>query len=84
MKIRANIALSESGFIFNPNTGESFTLNPTGQLMFTMIRDGQDFAKVREYFLRHYEVDDSIFEKDFEDFIHLMTTYQMTEADEQA
>jgi hypothetical protein len=84
MKIRANIALSESGFVFNPNTGESFTLNPTGQHMFAMIREGQDFAKIREYFLEQYEVDESIFEKDFEDFIHLMTTYQMTETDGQA
>jgi hypothetical protein len=84
MKIKTNIALSESGFIFNPNTGESFSLNPSGQLLFTMIREGKDFAKIREYFLKHYEVDDSIFEKDFEDFTHLMNAYQMTEPDEQA
>lgn len=83
MKIKANIALSESGFIFNPNTGESFTLNPTGMLMFTMIREGQDFAHIQDYFLTHYAVDESIFEKDFEDFLHLMNTYQMTEPDDQ-
>jgi hypothetical protein len=29
-------------------------------------------------------VDESIFEKDFEDFMHLMDTYQMTDPDEQA
>jgi hypothetical protein len=84
MKIKTNIALSESGFIFNPNTGESFSLNPTGLIMFTMMREGKDFSKIREYFLKHYEVDESIFEKDFEDFMHLMNTYQMTEPDEQA
>ena len=83
MKIRSNIALSESGFIFNPNTGESFTLNPTGQMMFTMIRDGHDQSEIRDYFLENYHVDESIFEKDYEDFIHLMNTYQMVEPDEQ-
>lgn len=84
MKIRTNIALSESGFIFNPNTGESFSLNPSGQLLFRMIREGQEYAKIREYFLKHFEVDDSIFEKDFEDFTHLLHTHQMIETDDQA
>ena len=84
MKIKSNIALSESGFIFNPNTGESFTLNPTGQVLFEMIREGKEYSDIREYFLDIYETEESIFEKDFEDFIHMMTSYQMMEPDEQA
>jgi len=84
MKIRNNIALSESGFIFNPNTGESFTLNPTGQQLFGLIRDGKDYKAIRKYFLDNYDTEDSIFEKDFEDFMHMMTSYQMMETDEQA
>ena len=84
MKIKSNIALSESGFIFNPNTGESFTLNPTGQQLFVMIREGMEYDAIRDYFMEHFETEESIFEKDFEDFIHMMTSYQMMEADEQA
>jgi hypothetical protein len=84
MKIRNNIALSESGFIFNPNTGESFTLNPTGQQLFGLIRDGKDYKAIRKYFFDNYDTEDSIFEKDFEDFLHMMTSYQMMETDEQA
>jgi hypothetical protein len=84
MKIKNNIALSESGFIFNPNTGESFTLNPTGQQLFGLIRDGKDYQAIRKYFLDNYDTEDSIFEKDFEDFLHMMTSYQMMETDEQA
>ena len=84
MKIKSNIALSESGFIFNPNTGESFTLNPTGQQLFDLVREGKDYSDILEYFLENYETEESIFEKDFEDFIHMMTSYQMMETDEQA
>jgi hypothetical protein len=84
MKMKSNIALSESGFIFNPNTGESFTLNPVGQELFEMIRDGNDFTTIRKKFLDIYEVEESIFEKDYEDFVHLLHTYQMMEPDEQA
>jgi hypothetical protein len=84
MKIRNNIALSESGFIFNPNTGESFTLNPTGQQLFGLIRDGKDYKAIRKFFLEKFDTEDSIFEKDFEDFMHMMTSYQMMEPDEEA
>lgn len=84
MNIKNNIALSESGFIFNPNTGESFTLNPTGQQLFSLIRDGKDYKAIRKYFLDKYDTEDSIFEKDFEDFMHMMTSYQMMETDEEA
>ena len=84
MKIKSNIALSESGFIFNPNTGESFTLNPTGQQLFVMIREGMDYDAIRDNFLENFETEESIFEKDFEDFIHMMTSYQMMETDGQA
>jgi len=84
MKIRSNIALSESGFIFNPNNGESFTLNPTGHLLFGMIREGKDYTAIKKYFLENFDAEESIFEKDFEDFMHMMTSYQMLESDEQA
>ena len=84
MKIKSNIALSESGFIFNPNTGESFTLNPTGQQLFGLIREGKDYISIRKYFMENFDTEESIFEKDFEDFIHMMTSYQMMEPDEQA
>jgi hypothetical protein len=30
MRIRKNIAISENGFIFNPLTGDSFSVNETG------------------------------------------------------
>ena len=30
MKLKDNIAVSESGFIFNPTTGDSYTANEIG------------------------------------------------------
>ena len=83
MKLKSNIALSESGFIFNPNTGESFTINPTGQQIMELIKEGKEFEEISQYFLENFETEESIFEKDFEDFMHMLTSYQMLEtADE--
>ena len=55
-----------------------------GQVLFNLIREGHDLSAIRSHFLDQYEVDESMFEKDFEDFIHLMKTYQMTDQDEEA
>ena len=30
MNIKKNVAVSDSGMIFNPDTGETFTVNPIG------------------------------------------------------
>lgn len=82
MKIRTNIALSESGFIFNPNTGESFTLNPVGQELFGLFRDGKKYEEIKDHFLNNFDVEESIFDKDYEDFVHMLNSYQMIEPDE--
>ena len=83
MKLKNNIALSESGFIFNPNTGESFTINPSGQQIIEMIRDGKEFEEINQYFMENFETEESIFEKDFEDFVQMLKSYQMLETSEE-
>jgi len=83
MKLKSNIALSESGFIFNPDTGESFTINPTAQQIIELIREGKEFDEISQYFLENFETEESIFEKDFEDFIHMLTSYQMLETSDE-
>lgn len=84
MKIKSNIALSESGFIFNPNTGESFNINPMGHEILELLRQEKDFEEIRSGILDKYDVDKDIFEKDYEDFIKLLENYQIVESDEQA
>lgn len=49
-----DLAVSDSGFIFNPNTGATFTVNPTGLAIVNLLREGQSIdavvAKVAERF----------------------------------
>ena len=51
MKIKKNIAISDSGFIFNPSTGESFTVNPIGVEIITLLKEDKvkEDPKVKEY-----------------------------------
>ncbi|HRY31457.1 MAG TPA: PqqD family protein [Bacteroidales bacterium] len=72
MKIKSNIAISDSGLLFNPGSGESYSVNPTGAEIIRMIRENKTDHEIRDYFLAHYQTDTSTFEKDFHDFVQLL------------
>ncbi len=69
MKLKPNIAVSESGFVFNPATGESFTLNPIGAEIIAKIHEGLDYSEISEWVKKEYTTDEATFERDFNDFV---------------
>jgi hypothetical protein len=79
MKIKKNIAISESGYVFNPSSGESFTVNPIGIELVNMIRDEKSYEEISKTMLAKYNTDNDTFEKDYQDFIGLLKSYQLLE-----
>jgi hypothetical protein len=77
MKLKRNIATSESGFVFNPTNGDSFSSNPIGTEILFLLKEGKSFLEVKKEILQKYDVDQSIFEKDFDDFIMALRTYNL-------
>lgn len=78
MKISEEINISENGFLFNPNTGDSFNLNPTALKLVSLIKKGFDIDQVKNAFMLEYEVDDLTFEKDFYEFLSLLKFHGLT------
>jgi len=83
MKIKKNIAISDSGFIFNPDTGESFTANPLGLEILDMLKDGNEFEAIRKGIMEKYSSDKDTVEKDYHDFINMLSQYNLIEHDGQ-
>jgi len=81
MKIRRNIAISDSGFIFNPDTGESFSTNSIAVELFNMLKEEKTFDKISEEIMKNYHVESATFEKDFHDFISILDQYNLSEDD---
>ena len=79
MIIKKNIAISDSGFIFNPNTGESFSVNPISNKMLEWLKDGKSDDEIIKLILDHYSIDKDTVEKDYYDFMELLKLYQLTE-----
>jgi hypothetical protein len=83
MNIKKNIAISDSGFIFNPDTGESFTANPIGLEILNMLKGSLEFAEIRKKILEKYNSEKDTIEKDYHDFINMLNQFNLLENDGQ-
>jgi len=79
MKIRKNIAVSENGFIFNPLTGDSFSVNQSGAFILHKLKEGESDENILKVLQEEYDLDAYTAEKDLNDFLSLLKSYQLTE-----
>lgn len=79
MLIKENIALSENGFVFNPSTGDSFTLNNTGKEVLILIREGKNLSQITEVMSEKYDVDRISLERYLADFMNELTANNLVE-----
>ena len=79
MNINKNVSISENGFIFNPTTGESFTVNPIGVEIINLLKDQKNEANIKKTLLEKYNTDSSTIEKDYYDFIQMLKSSNLIE-----
>lgn len=79
MIIKGNIALSENGFVFNPSTGDSFTMNNTGKEVLLLIKEGKTLDEITKLMIEKYDVDSSTLERYLTDFVSDLTANNLTE-----
>jgi len=82
MKLKKNVAVSEAGLLFNPVTGESFSVNPIGIEILDLIRKEKTKDEIGEAVIMKYATDNTTFEKDFNDFIGLLSSNSLLENEE--
>ena len=79
MKIKKNIAISESGFAFDPNSGDSFSLNSIATEIFTLMKEGKNESEINTFVIDKYEVDEFTFQRNYDDFIQMLKYYNFVE-----
>jgi hypothetical protein len=72
MKINKNIAISDTGYIFNPTNGDSFSCNPVGADIISLLKDGISKEEIMTYLTEKYDVYPRTVERDLEDFLMLL------------
>jgi hypothetical protein len=68
MHLKKNIATSESGFIFNPSTGDSYSANPIAAEILGLLKEGVTASVIKTQILERYDVTNAQLEKDWDDF----------------
>ncbi|MCK4923162.1 MAG: PqqD family protein [Bacteroidales bacterium] len=79
MKTKGNIAISESGFLFDPTTGESFTFNPVGLEIFNYLKEEKSLGEITEIMTEKYDIDANNFERYYYDFTSMLNQYHLLE-----
>jgi len=79
MLIKGNIALSDNGFVFNPSTGDSFTMNNTGKEVMMMIKEGKSISQIADVMIDKYDVDKMTLERYLIDFVNDLSSNNLLE-----
>ncbi len=68
-------ALSDTGFVFLGNTGETFNMNELAKEIYEQIKLHKNSDEIFNFVLENYEVDRQTFERDFEDYINRLLSF---------
>jgi len=79
MKINRNLSINDSGFVFNPITGESFNVNPIGAYILMLLKQDTPEEEIKKLLTEKYETDMTTIEKDYYDFLLMLKTLNLVE-----
>ena len=79
--LNSNIAISETGLVFNPATGDSFAVNHIGLEILKLVKENKSKEEICRIILSAYETDKDIIEIDINEFLHSLVRNQIISAD---
>lgn len=79
MKLKKNIAISETGFVFDPNSGDSYSLNSIGKEILELVKSGKSKSDISFHILNKYDADEFTFEQNYDDFIDMLKHHKLLE-----
>ena len=63
------LAISDEGFIFDPETGSSFTVNQTGLFILKLLKEGKSQEEIVEVLTQEFDVSREEAARDLIDFL---------------
>ena len=77
MRIKKNIAISDTGFVFNPTTGDSYSINQVGQEILGYLGEDKSKDEIVSLMTSEYDIDAPSFEKYFFDFLSMLRQFEL-------
>ena len=72
-----NLAISETGFVFDPVGGNQFNTNKTGVLIINCLKKGFTIDKIVDKVVSEYDIDKESCEQDVLHLIELLRSYYL-------
>lgn len=79
MTINKKIAVSETGFIFNPTTGDSYSMNPIATEILEMLKKEMSEEDIKKALFEKYDVSKSVLNKSYDEFIDTLRKLNILE-----
>ena len=71
------LAISDSGFIFDPSTGQTYTTNETGLDIFRMLKEEKSLQDILQFIGTEYDIEDDTALRDVTQFLSQLKTYRL-------
>lgn len=82
MQLKDNIVITETGFVFDPDTGESFSVNPIGRELLEKLRQQLNADEITDQITERYDVDVVRFQRYFDDFLIMLRHFNLVSGTE--
>ena len=69
MKLISDLYFSDKGFVFDPNSGTTFSLNKAGSYIFTQLRKGMGVIDIAQNLVKEFDVEPRLAREDVRDFV---------------
>ena len=77
MKNLNRLAINDEGFIFDPSTGESFTVNFAGLTILKEMKENKTIPEITEVMKEQFDMAPEAVELDVIDFVTHLKTYRL-------
>jgi hypothetical protein len=77
MKLKSHIAISETGFIFDSATGDSYNLNQTAKVFIDLLVSGKSENEILDTITERYDVNRLTAEHNYHDLLAVLRTFNL-------
>lgn len=74
------LAINDEGFIFDPETGNSYTVNKTGLFIIKLLKEGKNEEEIVKALTEEFEIGEDEAKRDLVDFLEQLRLYGLVEA----
>jgi len=72
-----DIAISDSGFLFDPYSGATFNTNETGRFILQLLKEGNGIDAIQSGIRNHFKTSEEDLRSDIYEFINLLKEAQL-------